>query len=327
MSLWSGVNRGGAEPDGTTSTTAHTAPESASAGVESAGSGENFTSEEHIVKETKTRSVPTYVDMYPRSDLHPLSSSTFPMEPMTVRWDYSTPDTISPERKLQQMDQEMQRLASEMNQLWSQSPSYRQPPDLSRWWNQSLSYRDPGVSRAWNQSVLDREAELNRLWNQSAPYRDTGLPLLPPFEVPRGFVRLSNPPAPLGLLPRPDPLWGADSHAENWRKKENFHIDNPMVKSRDGQSHFRLEFDLRQFNANEIEVSTDGRLLTVQAKHEEVSQGKKVRREYFRQCTIPQDVDPRSIISQLSQSGILVVHAPVSADGEGKVRNIHIKTK
>lgn len=279
--------------------------------------------------------MPTYVDMYPRpdpvfpgSDLHPLHSSTLAREPMTVRWDCSTPDSISPERKLQQMDQEMQRLAREMNQLWTQSPSYHHPPDLNRGgWNQSLSYRDPEISRAWNQSVLDREAELNRLWNQSAAYRGTGMPLLPPFEVPRGFVRLSSPPTPPGLLPRADHLWGADSHAENWRKKENFHIDNPVVKGRDGQSHFRLEFDLRQFNANEIEVSTDDRMLTVQAKHEEESHGKKVRREYFRQCTIPPDVDPRSIISQLSRSGILSVYAPITNEGEEKVRNIHIKAK
>ena len=340
MSLWSGGSRGGTE---SRTIDVQTSPESSSAGVESARSGQqqNFTSDEHVVKETKTRTVPTYVDtyprsdphpMYPRADLHPLRLSTLSAEPVTVRWDYVTPDSISPERKLQQMDHEMQRLAGEMSQLWGQSPSYRRP-DFNPLWGQSPTYRHPEMNRAWNQSFLDREAEMNRLWNQqSGAYRETGLaqPLLPSFEVPRGFVRLSSNPAAhaSGLVPaRADHLWGADAHAESWRQKENFHIDNPVVKGRDGQSQFRLEFDLRQFNADEIEVTTDGPLLTVQAKHEDEAHGKKVRREYFRQCTIPRDVAPRSIISQLSQSGILSVYAPLSAEVEEKAQNIRIKAK
>jgi HSP20 family molecular chaperone IbpA len=65
-----------------------------------------------------------------------------------------------------------------------------------------------------------------------------------------------------------------------------------------------------------FQVTTDeaARLLTVQARHEETTSGRKARREYYRQCSIPRDVDLRTIVSKLSKSGILVVHAPLTEE-------------
>ncbi|XP_070175686.1 uncharacterized protein [Littorina saxatilis] len=320
--------------------------------------GDSYTSEERVVKESKTRSVPTYVDMPPRLDQRSALFTPHSLDPVTVRWDYATPHAITPEHKLQQLDQEMRRLAGEMSHLWGQSTGssltshanpllsqssvpYRQPA-LSL----NQMYRDGDMNRMMNQvcrdgdqnrmmSQMDRETEMNRLWNQAARYRDSGyssqlrdqaFSSLPGFEPPSGFVKLS-PPGSRSLLPRMDALWEADAHPESWRRKENFHIDNPVIKSCDGQSQFRLEFDMRQFRPDEIEVTTDNRLLTVQAKHEDTDSGKQVRREYFRQCTIPEGVELRNVISQLNQSGILSVQAPLPAGTEEKVRNIHIKAK
>nr|KAG5692740.1 hypothetical protein BaRGS_033851 [Batillaria attramentaria] len=119
------------------------------------------------------------------------------------------------------------------------------------------------------------------------------------------------------------PHVGGGAHAESWRKKENFHLDNPVVKDRDGRHQFRLEFDLRQFKPEEIAVSTEGHQLTVQARHEETTHGKKARREYFRQCTIPENVDPLTLVSRHTHSGILSVYAPLPAASESRI--IHIK--
>nr|KAG5692741.1 hypothetical protein BaRGS_033852 [Batillaria attramentaria] len=111
---------------------------------------------------------------------------------------------------------------------------------------------------------------------------------------------------------------GGGVHAESWRKKENFHLDNPVVKDRDGRHQFRLEFDLRQFKPEEIAVSTEGHQLTVQARHEENDEGKKARREYFRQYTIPNDVDPMTLVSRQSHTGILSVYAPLPVGSEAQ---------
>lgn len=297
----------------------------------------SYTSEETVIRETTTRSVPMHVDtsipLTSRFDdfllepislsrggfSEPLPSFTQPralsslpagqprvhFEPMTVRWDYYTPDTITPERQLQRMDRDFERLAGEMNRLYTQSRMAPVPASTA-----GAYY--PTQERMYPTAV-------ERVLNQSAPYTGTGLPN---YEPPRGFVRVS--PTHAGgsdIFPRSSEaqLWGANAHADSWRKRENFHLDNPVIKSRDGRSQFRLDFDLRQFNPEEIQVLTDDttRMLTVQAKHEESTAGRKARREYFRQCTIPHDVEPRSIVSKLTKPGILTVYAPLIELEEG----------
>lgn len=59
-------------------------------------------------------------------------------------------------------------------------------------------------------------------------------------------------------------LLGADSHAETWRQKENFLLDNPVVRDSQGRPQFRLQFDLRQFKPEEVTVRTIGQQLIVQ---------------------------------------------------------------
>ncbi|PVD21513.1 hypothetical protein C0Q70_17311 [Pomacea canaliculata] len=114
-------------------------------------------------------------------------------------------------------------------------------------------------------------------------------------------------------------LLGADSHAETWRQKENFLLDNPVVRDSQGRPQFRLQFDLRQFKPEEVTVRTIGQQLIVQARHEEAGPDKKVHREYCRQCTLPGDVTPEALVSRLSRSGILTIHAPLPAAEEDRV--------
>ncbi|XP_076454594.1 uncharacterized protein LOC143289494 [Babylonia areolata] len=281
-------------------------------------------SSENIMHEINSRLVPTFLDPLPQPELHPMRLTAAPVEPVSARWDWVVPRAVGPEHSLQRMDQELQRLASEMNRLWSQPPVYR-PLDAPHGWLQPSAFGGPDFTRFWNQSAVEREAALQRLWNQSGGCGNSTGVALPTtsMEVPRGFVRLNAAPQP--SVPSLNAPWGATAHAEAWRKKENFYIDNPVVKGSDGHSQFRLEFDLRQFNAGEVEVRTDGHLLTVQAKHEELSDKKQARREYFRQCTIPEGVDPKTMVSHLSPSGILSVSAPLKAAAGESMKSIDIR--
>lgn len=212
----------------------------------------------------------------------------------------------------------------------SQVPLYvetrLEPPSFTRW-RDPFPMPDPQV-RVMNQEMRRLTDEMDRLWRESARYTHQPAPALDlrPFnlEYPRPFnpeyARPFNPEF-LSVLPH----IGGAAHAENWRMKENFHLDNPVVRGQDGRHQFRLEFDLRQFKPEEIVVSTEGRQLTVQARHEETTQGKRARREYFRQCTIPDNVDPLNLVSRHTHSGILSVYAPLPAHGDARM--IPIKQK
>ena len=89
--------------------------------------------------------------------------------------------------------------------------------------------------------------------------------------------------------------------------RKNLYTDMP-----DGSKMFKMRFDVRGFDPEEISVRADGSKMTVTAKKEEEYGGKnKNTRQYNRQADIPEDVDPDSITSALSPDGILTVEAPV----------------
>ncbi|XP_069120822.1 heat shock protein Hsp-16.41-like [Argopecten irradians] len=100
---------------------------------------------------------------------------------------------------------------------------------------------------------------------------------------------------------------------DDWRLSENFRMDNPIREEHDGSRKFYLQFDVRQFKPEEINVKTNGNQLTVQAKHQEDGSGKQVHREYCRQYVIPREVNPEHLISKLSTEGMLTIEAPLPA--------------
>lgn len=87
-------------------------------------------------------------------------------------------------------------------------------------------------------------------------------------------------------------------------------VDQPFVQDFTGDKKMALRFDCSQFNPEEIQVKTMDKQLTVHAKHEEVSPGRKVYREFTKSYTLPQDVDPLSLKSSLTNDGFLQVEAP-----------------
>ncbi|CAC5391953.1 unnamed protein product [Mytilus coruscus] len=87
-------------------------------------------------------------------------------------------------------------------------------------------------------------------------------------------------------------------------------VEQPFVQDFTGDKKMALRFDCSQFNPEEIQVKTMDKQLTVHAKHEEVSPGRKVFREFTKSYTLPQDVDPLSLKSSLTKDGFLQVEAP-----------------
>uniref|UniRef100_A0A6B0V0R4 Putative heat shock hsp20 protein n=1 Tax=Ixodes ricinus TaxID=34613 RepID=A0A6B0V0R4_IXORI len=76
--------------------------------------------------------------------------------------------------------------------------------------------------------------------------------------------------------------------------------------------NFALNLDVRGFVPEEISVKTVGNTVEVHARHEEKDpEGRGfVMREFRRKYTLPDDVDPESVTSQLTRRGLLAVKAP-----------------
>lgn len=74
---------------------------------------------------------------------------------------------------------------------------------------------------------------------------------------------------------------------------------------------FSVTLDVSQYRPEDIEVKVKDNKLTVKAEHKEgTPETGYVQREYFRQYTLPEDVDIRQVRSYLSESGMLTLDAP-----------------
>ncbi|GFN86750.1 alpha-crystallin b chain [Plakobranchus ocellatus] len=72
-------------------------------------------------------------------------------------------------------------------------------------------------------------------------------------------------------------------------------------------------FDCKEFKPEEITVKTIDNKLIVQAKHMEESPGRKVYREFSKQYSLPQKIDPLTLNSTLTSDGVLSIEAPAPA--------------
>ena len=89
---------------------------------------------------------------------------------------------------------------------------------------------------------------------------------------------------------------------------------------------FRVSLDVQQFTPDELDVRVvDGDVL-IHAKHEsrEDEQG-SISREFTRRYKLPDDVDPESVKSALSQEGVLTVEAPRKRANEIEGQKVPIK--
>ncbi|RUS81054.1 hypothetical protein EGW08_011173, partial [Elysia chlorotica] len=93
-----------------------------------------------------------------------------------------------------------------------------------------------------------------------------------------------------------------------------------IEKDEHGQPMFKVRFNMKDYNPDEVNVKMDSSKIMVSARHEEKSEGSTVSREYSREVNIPRDVDPLALQCTLNPDGYLVVHAPLPVPGYPAVK-------
>ena len=95
---------------------------------------------------------------------------------------------------------------------------------------------------------------------------------------------------------------------------------DPIVTDENGQKQMQMSFDVRSFKPDEISVRTkDGKVLEVDAKHDEETEHARVHRTYHRRFTIPAGVNAQDMKSMLNPDGILCITAPVKEEAPAAI--------
>ncbi len=94
---------------------------------------------------------------------------------------------------------------------------------------------------------------------------------------------------------------------------KNFKEEDQVLRVKDEDGKFELSLDTHQYRPDEIKVNVHGNTLSVEAKHEEKSDGKFVSRQFSRKYTLPEGCEGHKVTSNLSSDGILMVTAPKRA--------------
>jgi HSP20 family molecular chaperone IbpA len=99
-----------------------------------------------------------------------------------------------------------------------------------------------------------------------------------------------------------------------------------------GNRKLKLRFDCSDFKPEEITVKTLDNTLKVHAKHVVDEPGRKEHREFTREFTLPENVDPNALKSRLSSDGVLEIEGPApkaieEAPKENLVPFEHLESK
>ncbi|XP_067655287.1 heat shock protein hsp-16.2-like [Haliotis asinina] len=114
--------------------------------------------------------------------------------------------------------------------------------------------------------------------------------------------------AMLRITPPDQLMIGNNSHTQ---RVEAFR--NTLSTNEDGSQEFRMKLDVSTFKPEEIIVKTDGKEISIEAKHEEKSDTSRVFHQFSRRYTLPEGTDAGALVSTLSKDGVLTVKAPVTA--------------
>merc|ERR1712020_664657 len=93
---------------------------------------------------------------------------------------------------------------------------------------------------------------------------------------------------------------------------------------------FEVSLDTSQYRPDELRVNVGEGIISVEGKHEEKSEDGQtmVLRQFSRKYSLPESTRPESVVSNLSQDGVLVVSAPKKTSIENnKNRNVPIESK
>jgi len=87
-----------------------------------------------------------------------------------------------------------------------------------------------------------------------------------------------------------------------------------MVVEEKGETKLKLEFDVHEFNPDEVKVKVLGNnILQVTADHEEKSDTGFQRKTFVRQYTMPEGVDSQHVRPAITNDGVLTIEAPAPA--------------
>lgn len=87
-----------------------------------------------------------------------------------------------------------------------------------------------------------------------------------------------------------------------------------------GNKKYKIQFEIGDFKPNEIQVRTEGRQLVVKGDREIIAGGSTESKQFNREITLPDFIEPTSVTSFLSD-GVLIVEAPVQLDRLGYTPN------
>jgi len=106
---------------------------------------------------------------------------------------------------------------------------------------------------------------------------------------------------------------------------ERFHLQQPIVEE-EGKKKFKLVFDASHFKPNDINVKTNGRRLSISARHETKEKGREEKYEYKREYELPEGVKAEEVTCKYTNDGQLVVEAPYTPPAvESKEQEISVK--
>ena len=76
-----------------------------------------------------------------------------------------------------------------------------------------------------------------------------------------------------------------------------------------------MNLDVQQFKPEEMTVKMVDDFVVVEGKHEErQDEHGYISRQFQRRYKLPSDIDPASVVSQLSSDGVLTITAPKKAN-------------
>merc|ERR1712165_529879 len=106
--------------------------------------------------------------------------------------------------------------------------------------------------------------------------------------------------------------------------------DKEVIRVKDDKEKFEVSLDTSQYRPDELRVNVGEGIISVEGKHEEKSKDGRtmVLRQFARKYSLPESTKPESVVSNLSQDGVLVVSAPKAPSIENnKNRNVPIESK
>ncbi|XP_050522054.1 alpha-crystallin A chain-like [Daktulosphaira vitifoliae] len=104
------------------------------------------------------------------------------------------------------------------------------------------------------------------------------------------------------------------------------HRSSGLSHIQNDHKNFKVNLDVQQFKPEEVSVKVDNNgYIVVQGEHEERSDEHGfVSRQFTRRYKMPENVDPNTVMSQLSSDGVLSIMAPKKTSDKSGERPVPI---